>query len=160
MKNIIFTIALIIGSSYSNAQIIISAGAAGQEYSKDIDIDNQGNIVSAGYFFNTVDFDPSANTNYRTSVGFADNYIAKYSTNGSLIWVTSFGSTGVDIPHSVVTDNNNNIILTGYFSNTCDFDPGASVAVKTSNGGRDAYIAKYDSSGNSITFTCVGVKNH
>jgi hypothetical protein len=148
MKNIIFTIALIIGSSYSNAQIIISAGAAGQEYSKDIDIDNQGNIVSAGYFFNTVDFDPSANTNYRTSVGFADNYIAKYSTNGSLIWVTSFGSTGVDIPHSVVTDNNNNIILTGYFSNTCDFDPGASVAVKTSNGGRDAYIAKYDSSGN------------
>jgi hypothetical protein len=104
--------------------------------------------VSAGYFFNTVDFDPSANTNYRTSVGFADNYIAKYSTNGSLIWVTSFGSTGVDIPHSVVTDNNNNIILTGYFSNTCDFDPGASVAVKTSNGGRDAYIAKYDSSGN------------
>jgi hypothetical protein len=148
MKNIIFTIILIISSVKANAQFLISAGAAGQEYSKDIDIDNQGNIVSAGYFFNTVDFDPSANTNYRTSVGFADNYIAKYSTNGSLIWVTSFGSTGVDIPHSVVTDNNNNIILTGYFSNTCDFDPGASVAVKTSNGGRDAYIAKYDSSGN------------
>jgi hypothetical protein len=148
MKNIIFTIILIISSVKANAQFLISAGAAGQEYSKDIDIDNQGNIVSAGYFFNTVDFDPSANTNYRTSVGFADNYIAKYSTNGSLIWVTSFGSTGVDIPHSVVTDNNSNIILTGYFSNTCDFDPGASVAVKTSNGGRDAYIAKYDSSGN------------
>jgi hypothetical protein len=148
MRNILLTIILIISSVKANAQFLISAGAAGQEYSKDIDIDNQGNIVSAGYFFNTVDFDPSANTNYRTSVGFADNYIAKYSTNGSLIWVTSFGSTGVDIPHSVVTDNNNNIILTGYFSNTCDFDPGASVAVKTSNGGRDAYIAKYDSSGN------------
>lgn len=149
MKQIILTIA--IASAFAiqtKAQFLISAGAAGQEYSKDIDIDNQGNIVSAGYFFNTVDFDPSANTNNRTSVGFADNYIAKYSTNGSLIWVTSFGSTGIDIPHSVVTDNNNNIILTGYFSNTCDFDPGAGVTIKTSNGGRDAYIAKYDANGN------------
>ena len=105
-------------------------------------------VISAGYFYNTVDFDPSVGTNNRTSVGFADNYIAKYTSTGTLIWATSFGSTGIDIPHSVVTDNNNNIILTGYFSNTCDFDPSASVAVRTSNGGRDAYIAKYDANGN------------
>jgi hypothetical protein len=148
MKNIIFTIALIIGSIYSNAQILISVGAPGLEYSKDIDIDNQGNIISVGYFYNTVDFDPSVGTNNRTSVGLADNYIAKYTSTGTLIWATSFGSTEIDIPHSVVTDNNNNIILTGYFSNTCDFDPSASVAVRTSNGGRDAYIAKYDANGN------------
>lgn len=148
MRNILLTIILIISSVKANAQFLISAGAAGQEYSKDIDIDNQGNIISAGYFYNTVDFDPSVGTNNRTSVGFADNYIAKYTSTGTLIWVTSFGSTGIDIPHSVVTDNNNNIILTGYFSNTCDFDPSASVAVRTSNGGRDAYIAKYDANGN------------
>jgi hypothetical protein len=148
MKNILLTIILIISSVKANAQFLISAGAAGQEYSKDIDIDNQGNIISAGYFYNTVDFDPSVGTNNRTSVGFADNYIAKYTSTGTLIWATSFGSTGIDIPHSVVTDNNNNIILTGYFSNTCDFDPSASVAVRTSNGGRDAYIAKYDANGN------------
>ncbi len=148
MKNILPTIILIISSVMANAQFLISAGAAGQEYSKDIDIDNQGNIISAGYFYNTVDFDPSVGTNNRTSVGFADNYIAKYTSTGTLIWATSFGSTGIDIPHSVVTDNNNNIILTGYFSNTCDFDPSASVAVRTSNGGRDAYIAKYDANGN------------
>jgi hypothetical protein len=148
MRNILLTIILIISSVKANAQFLISAGAAGQEYSKDIDIDNQGNIISAGYFFNTVDFDPSVGTNNRTSVGFADNYIAKYTSTGTLIWATSFGSTGIDIPHSVVTDNNNNIILTGYFSNTCDFDPSASVAVRTSNGGRDAYIAKYDANGN------------
>jgi hypothetical protein len=148
MRNILLTIILIISSVKANAQFLISAGAAGQEYSKDIDIDNQGNIISAGYFFNTVDFDPSVGTNNRTSVGFADNYIAKYTSTGTLIWATSFGSTGIDIPHSVVTDNNNNIILTGYFSNTCDFDPSASVAVRTSNGGRDAYIVKYDANGN------------
>lgn len=148
MRNILLTIILIISSVKANAQFLISAGAAGQEYSKDIDIDNQGNIISAGYFYNTVDFDPSVGTNNRTSVGFTDNYIAKYTSTGTLIWATSFGSTRIDIPHSVVTDNNNNIILTGYFSNTCDFDPSASVAVRTSNGGRDAYIAKYDANGN------------
>ena len=146
--NKIFAILLLALTFKANAQFLISAGAAGQEYSKDIDIDNQGNIISAGYFYNTVDFDPSVGTNNRTSVGFADNYIAKYTSTGTLIWATSFGSTGIDIPHSVVTDNNNNIILCGYFSNTCDFDPSAGVTARTSNGGRDAYIAKYDQNGN------------
>jgi hypothetical protein len=148
MKQII--IALVIAGAYAiqgKAQLLISAGAAGQEYSKDIDIDKQGNIISAGYFYNTVDFDPSTATTNKVAVGFADNYIAKYTSSGMLIWATSFGSTGIDIPHSVVTDNNNNIILTGYFSNTCDFDPSTSVTSRTSNGGRDAYIAKYDANG-------------
>lgn len=148
MKQIILTI--VIASAFaiqSKAQFLISAGAAGREYSKDIDIDNQGNIISAGYFYNTVDFDPSAGTNNKTAVGYADNYIAKYNSSGNLIWANSFGSTGIDIPHSVVVDNNNNIILSGYFSNTCDFDPSPSVTSKTSNGGRDAYIAKYDGNG-------------
>lgn len=146
--NKIFTILLLALTIKANAQFLISAGAAGQEYSKDIDIDNQGNIVSAGYFYNTVDFDPTTGTTNRTAVGFADNYIAKYTSNGNLLWAISFGSTGIDIPHSVVTDNNNNIILCGYFSNTCDFDPSAGVTARTSNGGRDAYIAKYDLNGN------------
>jgi hypothetical protein len=47
MKNILLTIILIISSVKANAQFLISAGAAGQEYSKDIDIDNQGiSVVS------------------------------------------------------------------------------------------------------------------
>ena len=147
MRQIILTISIAFAIQ-AKAQFLISAGALGQEYSKDVYIDNQGNIVSAGYFYNTVDFDPSANTNNRTSVGFADNYIAKYTSSGTILWAISFGSTGIDIPHSVVTDSNNNIILTGYFSNTCDFDPSTGVTSRTSIGGRDAYIAKYDPNGN------------
>lgn len=150
MKNLIPIITfMLLFVAKTNAQFLISAGAAGQEYSKDIAIDNQGNIISAGYFWAPeVDFDPGAVSNYKTSMGFCDNYIAKYTSSGNLLWATSFGSTGLDIPHSVVTDNNNNIILCGYFSNTCDFDPSAGVIARTSNGGRDAYIAKYDLNGN------------
>jgi hypothetical protein len=155
MRQIILTISIAFAIQ-AKAQFLISAGALGQEYSKDVYIDNQGNIVSAGYFYNTVDFDPSANTNNRTSVGFADNYIAKYTSSGTILWAISFGSTGIDIPHSVVTDNNNNIILTGYFSNTCDFDPSADVTSRTSNGGRDAYIAKYDPNGNFLWVVTYG----
>jgi hypothetical protein len=145
---LILTIYVCFFVNQSKAQFLISAGSLGQEYSKDIDIDNQKNTVSAGYFYNTVDFDPSTNASNRTSIGNADNFLAKYDTIGNLIWVVSFGSTGVDIPHSVVTDANNNIILTGYFSGTCDFDPSAGVTSRTSNGGRDAYIAKFDVNGN------------
>ncbi len=141
------------------AQFLITAGAAGQEYGKDIDIDNHGNIISAGYFYNTVDFDPSNNTNNKTAVGYADNYIAKFTSSGNLLWAISFGSTGIDIPHSVITDANNDIILCGYFSNTCDFDPGTAVVSKTSSGGRDAYIAKYDASGNFVWVFTYGSVN-
>lgn len=160
MKQTILTI--LISSAFAiqtKAQFLISAGAVGQEYSKDIDIDKQGNIISAGYFYNTVDFDPSANTNNRTSVGSADNYIAKYTSTGTILWVITFGSTGNDIPHSVVTDSNNNIILTGYFSNICDFNPGAGVTPRTSNGGRDGYIAKFDPNGNFLWVVNYGAEN-
>ena len=114
-KKLLSFILLSIALTNLNAQSLITAGAAGQDYGKDIDIDQQGNIVSAGYFYNTVDFDPSGITNNKTSVGNADNYISKYDTAGSLLWTISYGSLGVDIPHSVVTDLNNNIIVSGYF---------------------------------------------
>jgi hypothetical protein len=150
MKQIILTIA--IASAFtiqSKAQFLISAGAANQDYSKDIDIDNQGNIISAGYFWApSVDLDPGPGTNIKTSNGLNDVYLAKFTSSGNLMWVNSFGGTGIDMPHTVINDDSNNILLCGYFSTTCDFDPGAGATVKTSNGGRDAFIAKYDQNGN------------
>lgn len=130
-------------------------GSAGNDYGKDITIDASGNMILASYFYGTVDFDPGTSIANRIATGAADVGISKYSVTGQLLWAISFGSPGVDIPHSVVTDATGNIYTAGYFSGTCDFDPGAGTAIVTGSGGiaegaRDAFVIKFDASGNFL----------
>jgi hypothetical protein len=122
-------------------------GSAGVDYGKDFATDPQGNLIAAGYFYGTVDFDPGPGVSNRTSNGNADNFLAKYDHNGALLWAVAWGSLGVDIPHSVTTDASGNIHVCGYYSGTHDANPGAGVATLTGGAARDAYIAKYDSNG-------------
>ncbi|MEJ7611273.1 MAG: SBBP repeat-containing protein [Ferruginibacter sp.] len=127
-------------------------GAAGNDYGKDIAIDGGGNMIVASYFYGTVDFDPGTGINNRISLGTADVGISKYSSAGQLLWAVSFGSPGVDIPHSVTTDAAGNIYVAGYYSGTCDFDPGAGTTTVAGTGGtaeaaRDGFIVKFNSNG-------------
>ena len=49
-----------------------------------------------------------------------------------------------------MVDPSGNIIVGGCFNGTEDFDPGTNVDPHTSNGGRDAFISKFDPSGNYL----------
>jgi hypothetical protein len=130
-------------------------GSAGNDYGKHAVVDASGNIILASYFYGTVDFDPSASVSNNTAVGAADVGISKYNNAGEFQWTVSFGSSGVDIPHSVATDAAGNIYAVGYFSGNCDFDPGAGVTIVNASGGnpadqqtnRDGFIVKFNSAG-------------
>lgn len=128
-------------------------GAAGNDYGKDIAVDASGNMILASYFYGTVDFDPATGINNRVSVGTADVGLSKYNSNGQLQWAVSFGSMGVDIPHSVTTDASGNIYVAGYYSGSCDFDPGSGNTTISGTGGtaeaaRDGFIVKFSANGN------------
>ena len=56
-----------------------------------------------------------------------DIFIAKLDPLGNLIWVTTYYSLGPDGTQEVVTDENNNIYVTGSYAYTIDFDPGPEV---------------------------------
>ena len=62
-------------------------------------------------------------------------------------WAISVGGSSVDDATGMAVDGNGNVYLTGYFSGTSDFDPTAGTTNLTSNGLRDIFIAKYDSTG-------------
>lgn len=128
----------------------IQMGGTGNEVSKSIAIDNAGNSLITGSFYNAVDFDPGASVVNMTPVGSGDVFICKYDPSGNLIWAKQLGGSSSEDGISIDTDLNDNVIIGGEFNFTCDFDPGAAVYNMTASGGSDLFVAKLDGSGNFL----------
>lgn len=131
-------------------------GGTGYDAANDIAIDANGNIYTTGYFEQNVDFDPGAGT---TNVYSANSqiFILKLDSNGDFLWVKEFGSSlSEDRGVSISIDNNENVITTGYFRETSDFDPGSGVMNITSNGDQDIFVQKLDPNGNFIWAKSIG----
>jgi hypothetical protein len=132
----------------------------------DIDVDNQNNILVMGQFRDSIDldfglgsfklYDPHNNNNS----SYYDNiFIAKYDPNGNLLWgkglhststISSYGLWG----NGLKVDGSNNVLVTGRFHDTVDFDPGpgvynvvgTNITSSTFNGNK--FLLKLTSSGN------------
>jgi len=109
-----------------------------------------GNIYIAGYFYETVDFDPGAETYYLTSEGDADVFIQKLDAAGNFLWAKSFGEGEPDGAFSLGVDVSGNIYTMGFFYGIADFDPGAGTQYLTSTGDLDVFVQKLDASGNFV----------
>lgn len=101
-----------------------------------------------GVFGGTVDFDPSAGTVNRTSIGGADAYYLRLTSGGAYGWVGTWGGTSNDYAYGLALDTWSAARIVGAYSSTVDFDPGAGVVNRTSNGGLDAYCVSI-SNGNA-----------
>ena len=103
-------------------------------------VDGSGNVYVTGNFRNTVNFG-AGNV---TSAGNYDGFVTKLNAAGAHQWTTTFGS-GVsgDGGRSVAVDGSGNVYTTGYFEGTVDFGAGD----VTSNGNRDVFVTKLNSSG-------------
>ena len=102
-------------------------------------------IYMTGYFTGTIDFDPSASTANLVSHGSADMLIATYRLDGSYVCAFNLGSADGEQGNALAIDSKGFIYLAGDFSAQTDFDPtGNAALVKTSNGKRDMFLAKYD----------------
>src|SRR5690606_25453038 len=96
-----------------------------------------------------MDFDQDTSLYELSSSGSTDIFICKMDENGNLIWVKQNEGSGPDDCYSITTDNNQNIILTGRFHSTVDFDPGSGTqyATNTPEVGGMTFIQKLDSNG-------------
>lgn len=117
-------------------------------YIQDMAVDGQGAVYLTGYFGGTVDFDPGVGVSSLTATGPFDIFLAKFDATGSFQWAHSFGGPTVDFGYGIATDAADNVIITGYFLVSADFDPSVNTAMLTSmSGSPDAFVAKYNSSG-------------
>lgn len=112
-------------------------------------VDSLGNVYTTGFFQSTPgDFDPNSGVFNMSSNGSLDVFISKLDTNGNFVWAKKIGGNGYDVANNITIDNNENIIITGYFEETVDFDPGSSIYNLSSNGG--VFILKLNSLGEFI----------
>ena len=119
------------------------------EYIYGVAADPSGYVYACGGYAGTVDFDPGANVDNRTSQGSADAYLVTYTTSGTYDSVLTWGGTGYDTTFGNNFRSDGTILVTGDFGLTVDFDPGASTYELTSNGDYDAYLSAL---GMTVTF--------
>ncbi|MBN1340096.1 MAG: T9SS type A sorting domain-containing protein [Bacteroidales bacterium] len=121
-----------------------------------ITADKAGNIYVTGSFTNhivfgnVVGFVPSITPNFVTLNALnQDVFVARYDMAGNCIWVKQIkGNAGsyYNYGHSITTDNEGNIYVTGSFQTSATFGN----ITLTSTGVDDMFLAKYDPQGNCL----------
>ncbi|MBP7810044.1 MAG: T9SS type A sorting domain-containing protein [Bacteroidia bacterium] len=104
-----------------------SFGGFTGDYGHGIKTDASGNIYIAG--------------------GYQGAYISKLDASGNIVWAHTISNT---LARSLDLDASGNVLVTGEFTGTIDFDPGAGTYTLTSGGMEDAFVLKLNSSGNFV----------
>lgn len=114
-------------------------------------LDAAGNIYLTAGFDNTVDFDPGPGVFNMTATGlYWDICVLKLDADGNFVWAKSMGAESYDSGLSIDVDAGGNVITSGFFNKTVDFDPGPGTFPMTSLGNDDVFIQKLDPDGNFL----------
>ncbi|MDZ4664187.1 MAG: T9SS type A sorting domain-containing protein [Bacteroidota bacterium] len=97
-----------------------------------------GFVYWSGYNKGIADLDPGAGTNNSNSVTGFDTFLTKLDASGGYLYAESFPY----VWNSFVVNSLSEVILTGRFLLTTDFDPTATSSTITSAGSADACIVK------------------
>ncbi len=135
-------------------------GSTSPDVGQAIESDLNGNVFTTGYFQNIIDFDPGAANDYVSSYGGEDIFITKYDQNGNYQWTINIGGSLDDRGFDLKADANGNIYVIGYIQGTVFVDPLNPGETRTSNGGRDILVAKYDQNGAFLFAHTFGSATH
>lgn len=107
-------------------------------------------LVFTGRFGGTVDFNPGTGTNNLTSTGSNDMFINALDANGGYLWTKKIGGASSSTDAGQLAAYNNDLYVTGAFSNTIDADPGTGVASMTAVGIYDIFLLRLTASGDFV----------
>jgi len=157
-------------NSRGNYQFIKTFGGKKQETVVDLVQDSAGNLYVNGNFAKTTDFDPGPGQKLLEAPGDSAAYILKLDADANFTWVRQVGAAVIDggtedafiVARGMAVDASGNVVSTGDFDGTVDFDPGSGsriIDIDKSNNtpaiagqltASDAYVLKLDSDGNFV----------
>lgn len=105
--------------------------------------DASGNVYVTGSFLGTADFDPGGGIyNLSSPPSFSNVFICKLQADGSFAFAKQINADNYSHAYCITTDLTNNIYISGYFSNTADFDPEAGTYIAHTQGSLDGFVLK------------------
>jgi hypothetical protein len=109
-----------------NSDKVIQIGGPFNDIIQEIDFDSAGNLLVAGSFERRCDFDPTRRVKQVEPLGRSDAFVAKYDTDGELVWVSSFGGdtavqNEIETANGIAVDDDDNIYVGGTFAEEASF---------------------------------------
>jgi len=101
-------------------------------------------IPNTGYAgFDTIEY-KAKNATSDSDNATVNFYVVTPASSG---WAKSFGSTESDRINAITADGSGNVYVAGKFTGTVDFDPGPENGLYKSAGKSDAFLTKFDATG-------------
>jgi uncharacterized protein (TIGR02145 family) len=117
-------------------------------------MDHSGHIIIYGHTSSLTNI-ATAGAYQTTNMGNQDAFFVKFNSEGFAEWATYFGGSSYDEAYDCAIDDSNSIYLTGTTSSVTNIaTPGAFMT--TLNGGDDAFLVRFDSTGSRIWSTYYG----
>ncbi len=117
-------------------------GTAKDDSSQSVAVDVSGNVYISGYTEGDLG---------GTNAGGNDAFLTKFDSSGNELWSKQIGTSDSDFSRSVAVDGFGNAYISGY----TEGDLGG-----TNAGGNDAFLTKFDSSGDELWSQQIGSWNH
>ena len=124
-------------------------GSSGLDNASTLALDQDGNIYIAG---ETSSIDFPTFIPFETYNGSTDAFVAKFTTNGELVFSSYLGGDSLDIARAITTDNLGNCYITG-LTNSSNFPTTIDNPHFESN---DAFITKISTDGSLVFSTVIG----
>jgi hypothetical protein len=108
-------------------------GPSSADLGLSVKADKTGYIYVSGFTCGDLNGVPNAG-------GLSDGFLMRFDSSGNLQWTKLLGSPGIDSGPALAIDDSANVYVAGWTTGQLDGN--------TSSGGRDIFLASYDSSGN------------
>lgn len=123
-------------------------GGSGGSIAENLFVDPEGFVFVTGNFSGKVDFDPGPDILLLDSFGKPHGFVLKLNPFGALVWAKNFrGAVGSSSVSCLTTDTQGNVYCAGYYGGDVHFNTGNSDWELQSPLGVDAFLAKFDASG-------------
>jgi hypothetical protein len=154
---------LAFAKSFGSVETEAGTGLPAAVDARGVAVDPQGNIYVGGVFNHTADFDPgSGTTNLTTTAdsggkhGQNDAFVLKLNSSGALTWARQLGGAAAEDLTGIALDRSQNVLTTGSYTGTADFDPGGANSDLTAAGSNDIFVSKLSSAGNFVWAESMG----